>query len=325
MEKIKQTLLNTFSFLADLMKLLRWPNLLIMALTMFMLRYYLIRPMYLADHLDLQLPLPWFVLLVFSVVILAAGGYVINDYFDVRIDEFNKPGKAVLGRKIGIKLAIPLHATLTTAGIVAGLLVSVRVGNLKLVFIHLLAGLLLWLYSARYKRKPFWGNLVIAFCSALSVGVVWLFEMFAMGANGTFITNQSELHMVNRGILFFIFFAFILTMVREMIKDVEDMAGDERYGCITLPILLGVPVVRWIAFSLVIVTMGSLAFVQYFLYGNLMKITAHYFFVIHILLLYGAWLLIQAREKADFALLSQLFRLVMVAGVLSLQLYHVDF
>ncbi|HRZ43301.1 MAG TPA: geranylgeranylglycerol-phosphate geranylgeranyltransferase [Bacteroidales bacterium] len=296
-----------------------------MAGTMFLLRYYLIRPVYLPEGIDLQMSLNQFVLLVLSVLLIAAGGYVINDYFDIRIDEFNNPGKPVLGRSLPLRSAIPIHAVLTALGILAGFTVSFMAGNIKLVFVHLLAGLLLWLYSARYKRKPFWGNLVIAFVTALSIAVVWLFEFFTMARKGAFVTNQAEFRWVNTAMVFFILFAFVVTLIREMIKDMEDMEGDERYGCQTLPLVMGIRYVKWLAAALTGLCMLALAFVQVQLAAMEMGLTWKYFLVVQFLFGYGIFLLLRAGKKEDFAFLSQLFRLVMVAGILSLQVYYINF
>ena len=321
----KNTVSGTWKYLAGFVKIIRWPNLLIMAGTMFLLRYYLIRPMYLPEGIDLQMTLSHFILLVLSVLLIAAGGYVINDYFDVRIDEFNTPGKSVLGRMLPLKAAIPIHAVLTALGILSGLAVSFMAGNIKLVFVHLLAGLLLWLYSARYKRRPFWGNLVIAFCTALSISVVWLFEFFAMARNGAFVVNQSEFRWVNAAMLFFILYAFMVTIIREMIKDVEDLEGDERYGCETLPLVMGVKFVKRVAAALTVVCMMALAYVQIQLAAMELGLTWKYFLVVQFLFGYSLYLILRANRKEDFAFLSQLFRLIMVAGILSLQVYYINF
>lgn len=323
-QEFRNAVTRSWQYLAGFLKIIRWPNLLIMAGTLFLLRYYLIRPMYLPEGIDLQMTLTQFILLVLSVLLVAAGGYVINDYFDVRIDEFNNPGEPVLGRMLPLKAAIPIHAVLTALGILAGLAVSFMAGNIKLVFVHLLAGLLLWLYSARYKRRPFWGNLVIAFCTLLSIAVVWLFEFFAMARNGAFVINQAEFRWVNTAMLFFMLFAFMVTIIRELIKDVEDKEGDERYGCQTLPLVMGVRFVKRVAAALTGLCMIALAYVQIQLSAMELGLTWKYFIVVQFLFGYSLYLMLRASKKEDFTFLSQLFRLIMVAGILSLQVYYIN-
>jgi 4-hydroxybenzoate polyprenyltransferase len=306
------------------LKLVRWPNLLITILTMVLVRYYLILPLLAGEGLTLQTPLWVFICLVLSVVLIAAGGYVINDYFDVRIDNFNHPEEVILGVSVPIKHAIPFHATLSIAGIILGLIASFAVGNPTLVFVHLLAGLLLWLYSARYKRKPVWGNMVVAVVSALVVAVVWLFEVFAMFKHSVVIINRSELNWTHMSILFFAIFAFLLSLIREMIKDAEDIEGDRRYGCRTLPVVVGMIPVKWIVIALTAIGMVALGWVQIHLWGISYNLTTYYFMVIQFMmgfLIYKMWL---AQEKSDYTALSQLARIIMVGGILALQIYHLD-
>jgi 4-hydroxybenzoate polyprenyltransferase len=306
------------------LRLVRWPNLLITILTMFLVRYYLIRPSLLTEGVELQLPLWWFIALVGSVVLLAAGGYVINDYFDVRIDHVNHPERVILGVKIPAKLAIPFHATLTFAGIALGFLVSLKVGNYKLVFVHLIIGLLLWLYSARYKRKPLWGNLIVAFASAMVVLIVWLFEFFAMVANVVVLTNQSELAWINHSILFLAGFAFLVSLAREIVKDVQDVEGDRRYGCQTLPVLIAEKYIKWIVGGIMVVVLAGIVFVQQHLFAIGYSLPAVYFFILQILVLSFLWRLRVSGQPKDYSELSQLARIIMIAGILSLQVYSIN-
>jgi 4-hydroxybenzoate polyprenyltransferase len=261
---------------------------------------------------------------VLSVLLIAAGGYIINDYFDIRIDQVNRGEKVVLGNKIPVRHAIPLHATFTASGVVLGAFTAFMVGNIKLVFIHLLAGLLLWLYSARYKRKPVWGNLVVAIVSALVVAIVWLFEVFAMSNNNMVILNRSEWVWMNHTILFMAGFAFVFTIIREMIKDMEDLEGDRRYGCLTLPVVVGVPTVKWVVGVLTGLSMAVLLWVQFHLAAGLFHLVAWYFIVIQFMMGFLIVKLWKAHEKDDFNALSQLARIIMLAGILSMQVYHLQ-
>ena len=310
---------------ANYLMLIRWPNLLVTVFTMVMVRYYLIRPLLMSEGYEMPIPLWVFLMLVLSVLLMMSGGYVINDYFDVRIDQVNRVEKVVLGSRVPVRHAIPLHATLTSLGVLTGLLVSLYVGTAKLVFVHLIVGLMLWLYSARYKRRPFWGNLVVAVLSGLVVLVVWLFEFMAMANQGIFIMNRAEFGWVNNAVFFFAAFAFVLSLIREIIKDMADVEGDKRYGCLTLPVVAGMTTVKWIVTSITLVTMLALLGVQIYLWlGSFYKLTAYYFIVVQIMLA----LVIQrnhaARKQDDYHFTSQLLRIAMVAGVLSLQIYHIE-
>jgi 4-hydroxybenzoate polyprenyltransferase len=317
---VKQGLLHIYKYI----RLVRWPNLLVVAFTMVMLRAYLISPLLQSEgHLS---AMPWwlFLLLVMSVLLIMAAGYVINDYFDVRIDQVNRNKRVILGAIIPVRHAIPLHATLTALGIVIGVFVSVVTGTITLVFVHLIAGLLLWMYSARYKRQPVWGNLVVAILSALVLLIVWLFEFMAMANQGIFILNRAEFSWVNQAVIFFALFAFVLTMIREMVKDMQDLEGDKRYGCRTLPVVIGVRSVKWIVLAIIAIAMIGLFGVQLLLWSNHLPLTAWYFMVVQVMMGYLAVRLHKASLPDEFEALSQLARLIMVAGVLSLQIYHID-
>jgi 4-hydroxybenzoate polyprenyltransferase len=305
------------------LRLVRWPNLLIVIATMFLVRYCLIYPSLLVEGVEFQLSLWWFLALVGSVVLLTAGGYVINDYFDVRIDHVNHPERVILGVKILVKLAIPFHATLTFAGIMLGFLVALKAGNYKLVFVHLIIGLLLWLYSARYKRKPLWGNLIVAFASSMVVLIVWLFDFFAMVNNVVVFTNQAELAWINRSILFIAGFALVVSLIREVVKDVEDIEGDRRFGCKTLPILIGERYSKWLIGALMAVVLAGLVFVQQHLFAIGYSLPAIYFFILEILAISFIWRLRVAENSKDYGELSLLARIIMIAGVLALQVYYV--
>ncbi len=307
------------------LRLFRWPNILIIALTMFMVRYYLIMPVMLQEGIDLQLPTLMFILLVLSVAFIAIAGYVINDYFDVRIDNVNDPDRVILDKRIPAKMAIPLHATFTVVGVILGLIVSFYVGNFKLIFIHLLIGLLLWLYSARYKRKPLWGNLIVAFSSAMVVLIVWVFELFAMVKHTIVIMNRAEQAWIHKTLLFMAGYAFVISLIREMLKDMEDMEGDRRYGCLTLPVVIGTGRVKWIITTLTTLSMLVLGWAQIHLFAIHFRLTALYFIMIQFMLFYLIFLVWRARQKEEFGNLSQLARIIMVAGILAMQVYYLDF
>lgn len=289
-----------------------------------MVRYYLIRPVLDAEGVGLQMSMLQFALLVASVVLIAAGGYVINDYFDVRIDNLNDPDEVILGKSVPVRNAILLHAILSAAGIALGFIVSYAIGNFKLVLVHLFVGLLLWMYSARYKRRPVWGNVIVAFASAMVILIVYLFEFFAMAGNAVIITNRAELAWLNRVILFMAGLAFIISLIREMVKDIEDIEGDKRYGCRTLPVVIGARNVKWILLVLTVISMVGLGFVQTHLLAIHYKLTAYYFVVIQFMLGFFIYRLFIADQKEDFYSVSQLARIIMVGGILAMQIYYID-
>ncbi|MDT8308101.1 MAG: geranylgeranylglycerol-phosphate geranylgeranyltransferase [Bacteroidales bacterium] len=304
-------------------KLFRLPNLLITALAMVLVRYCLIRPVFQEGGIALQLPLYLFVLLVLSVLFIAAAGYAINDYFDIRIDRLNKPKKIVLGRKVPIRKAILYHSLFNVIGVALGFYIAIQVGNFKLGFIHAFASLWLWGYSSRFKRTPLWGNVIIAFSAALTIFIVWLFEYFAMVKNVQFIP-PIYLSEIFRLTLTMTVFAFVINLIREIIKDIEDVPGDKRYGCRTLPVAIGINNTRLVALILTLLLMIGVAFIQYYLFSVVGKLIFYYFFIIHFLLVYLIIILVKASQKEDYSFASQLARVVIIAGILAMQIYYIS-
>ncbi len=252
-------------------RLTRPVNLLIIALTMIAMRYGVIqgnleRSIALwirsldspVTRADLTLPAGFgpqlsflhFALLVLSTVLIAAGGNVINDYFDTRIDRINKPGEVIVGRTVKRRVAMSGHIVLSSIGLVLGAFVAWRVGLIHLVLIPVLAIGALWRYSTTFKRKLFIGNGLVATLTALVPLTVGLYEIpllkrsFASPPivslpNGQQYEMASDLRELWWWIIVYTVFAFLSTLVRELQKDMADRKGDEAEGCRTVPIVLG--------------------------------------------------------------------------------------
>ena len=193
-------------------KLVRWPNLLIMLLCLALVRAGLLLP---ALPLRESLLARHFGLLVWAALLVAAAGYIINDYYDVKIDAINRPDRLVIGRVVNRRVAMLAHLVLSGAGVlVAGWLHPV------LGAVTLGTALLLWGYSARFKRVALVGNISIA---TLTAALVLLPELQLQLA-------RNDSHSV---VWPYALAAFLLTVVREIVKDVEDMGGDAQHGCRT--------------------------------------------------------------------------------------------
>lgn len=207
--------------LEALIKVTRFWNLVIVGLAQFFTAYFLVGYF---TVLDWRL-----YVLSASTIVIAAGGYIINDYYDVKIDLINKPDRVVIGKSMRRRYALFFHTSLTITGVALGLLL-----NWKIALINFLSGFLLWLYSNLLKRKPFIGNFTIAVLTGLSVYLVAaLYNPF------------------NKFILLYSFFSFFITLLREIIKDMEDWKGDTTFGCQTLPILWGMRKTKWFIYFLI--------------------------------------------------------------------------
>ncbi len=271
----------------NMLRLLRWPNLLIVAITQYAAAYFLIH--------DMQLPVllgDWRMLVVsMSTVLIAAGGYVINDYYDVKIDYINKPERVVVGRFLKRRTTLILHAVLNGLGTLGGFVVAWQLG-----VINVLAAGLLWLYSNQLKRLPLLGNIIVALLTGAAV-----FVLFVLYRQALF--------------LFAIYaaFAFFISLMREIVKDMEDMEGDKEFGCQTLPIVIGLRRAK------VVVYLISLIFLL--VVAALMQHEARFWWVFSgllVMLSWHAYKLYRADKSSDFGRLSTLNKQIMILGLISM-------
>lgn len=238
---------------------------------------------------------PGFLALTFSTVCIAAAGYIINDYYDVKIDAINKPERLLVGRIIRRRRAMFAHLILSFVGVAVGALLMVRVG-----LINLGAVLLLWGYSARLKKLLLIGNVAIALLSASMLLVVAVYN-----------------DMLNKTTLGYALFAFLISLIREIIKDIEDMKGDASFDCRTLPIVAGMRGAKYVLYPLI-------AIFQTVLVAAILHPSTPLIFDIYMLLLVLApsvWMvikLVRSDRKADFSYLSNLNKLIMLMGILSM-------
>lgn len=274
--------------LQPLLQIARFWNLLIIAVAQYFTVAFLIDPELLLDwHLAV---------LSTSTMIIAAGGYIINDYYDVKIDLINKPERVVVGRGISRRYAILLHSALNAVGILLGLVL-----NWKIAVVCFFSVFLLWLYSNMLKRLPFVGNFAVALLTGSSIAIVLLLYPFAS--------------KTNLGV--YALFAFFATLVREIIKDMEDLKGDNTFGCRTLPIVWGLRRTKNLIYLLTFIFVSSV-----FLIDGLVEPLPMLYFS---LFLFApiAWLLIRltrADTKKDFYRLSQLCKVIMILGIFSMAL-----
>lgn len=309
------TIKNFFNFI-------RWHNLVIIILSMVFIRWFVILP-----ELGIEKGMSYaqFVVLALSVLFVTIGGYIINDYFDMDADRINKPGKNLVGTKVPVNSAMNLYYLFSALGIIGGLLLSWWVGKINYGLVFLLTVGILWFYSERYQCQSLLGNLVVAFLSALSFGLVWLFDFFALkNSPELFASAQSNFAIVNSLVLIYMGFAFLTSLFREMIKDMEDIEGDSRMGCRTLPVVIGVAKAKTYSFVVGVVLLLFILWVHYFLFSSALFYVAGYFVIIDILLIVILVKLYQSRDVVDFSNLSGLSKILMLLGVLSMVMFYFE-
>ena len=276
--------------------LVRWPNLLIMLLSLVLVRAGLLLPGLSAGA---ALLVPRFGLLVLSALLVAAAGYIINDYYDVKIDAINRPDRLVVGRVVRRRTAMLAHLVLSGAGVLLAAFLSPLLGAVTLG-----AAALLWGYSARFKRVALVGNVSIA---TLTAALVLLPEL--------------QLQTGNAAVWPYALAAFLLTVVREIAKDVEDMRGDAQHGCRTLPLVWGVARTKWVAgFFLACLAVLALGATARLFAGGHWPLGAWLVGLVLAPLAQLARLLARADRRLHFRQLSTWCKGIMLAGVLSMAL-----
>jgi len=253
--------------LSPYLKILRIPNLLIIILTQYLLRICVIGTFYgfggsypAVGEFD-------FVLLVLSTLLIASGGYVINDIYDAKPDKVNKPEKILVGKVIDRSKAYILYYSLTGFGILIGFYLGFRVDYFLLGFIYVAIAMMLYFYSNRYQRTVLWGNLVVSILSAMVILIVWLFEFFALRSNLIIYAEvYKQIPVITVVTIGYAVFAFLVTMIREIYKDVEDYDGDKQADYSTLPIHKSTRTSKILAIVLILVCILLLGYGQYILY-----------------------------------------------------------
>ncbi len=300
------------------LKLFRFRNLLMIILIQYLIRYCIFIPAFEANHVSPFLNDEFFFLLVISCVLISAAGYAINDYFDMRIDRINKPDKIILGKKISRRHAIFFHTFFNILGLLLAIFVAIKVHLLRLTAIHIVAITLLWFYAIYYKRRFLTGNIIVALLTALMILTVWLFEFWprAIFANDTF--DFSYIKII---VLVYAGFAFLTTLIREVIKDIQDIEGDEKVGCKTMPVVWGIEKAKYFVVFLIMILIVSIIFLQdMFWKDNKIIFLLYSFLFIQIPYILVIFFIIKAKTKKHFGFLNLFTKLIMLFGVLSLLL-----
>jgi 4-hydroxybenzoate polyprenyltransferase len=231
-------------------RLVRYPNLIYIALTQFLLQYCVVAPVLTYNGEGPSLSWLSFFLLSLSTILIAAAGNIINDYFDINIDIINKPEKMVLDKIINRRWAMAWHTIFNMAGVSLGFIVAWRIGQIYLGFTQVICSLILWFYSTSFKRQILIGNVLISLLTALAVVVVGFYEKQIYESFEAIMSPAGR--KLIQIISVYALFAFVISLVREIVKDLEDMIGDSKDGCRTIPIVWGVESAKRICYMLLL-------------------------------------------------------------------------
>jgi 4-hydroxybenzoate polyprenyltransferase len=295
------------------LRMIRISKLLIVIVTQVLVRQCLIVPLLKQVHMEPQLPTGSFLLLVFATIFIAAGGYAINDYFDRKIDRVNKPGAQIVGTLIYPRHAMAYHLVFTILGVILGTWVALMAGELYLSLVFFIVSGLLWFYSTSYKHELLFGNVVVALLTALVPFIVLLFELPLLarnyGANINYI-----LPVLMKWVLGFSLFAFLVNLIREIVKDAEDFEGDQAYGKKTIPVVWGMRAAKSISLLLIALT-GALFVIAWF--NFVPDFTSLIYFVAFIIipLIVTGILLFRGNDIQNYHKASLWLKLIMLTGL----------
>lgn len=299
----------------EMLSLVRWPNLGMIALLMILLRYALAAPILEAEGMGLLLTDMEFAVLVLSCVLIAAGGYVINDIQDIEIDVANARQRVLSTGKVSTEQAQNLYLMLSFLGLCGGVYLTYIKDYSYLAVLMLVCAGMLYFYSTSYKCIPLLGNLVISGLSALLVYMVVLPEPLA---------RQSQAVMLM--ITFYMFFTFFTTLIRELLKDLEDMDGDSRFGCHTLPSKAGVKTAKLISALLILWVIVALVLFQ--ISAKQWEDPVPFVYMLVFIEVPLVWLLLltlRAKQKSDYTKASKWVKITMFTGTISILIFYLNF
>ena len=246
---------------------------------------------------------------------------MINDYFDVKIDAINRPDRLIVTHSVSKQQAMIFYRLLTALGVLCALASAWMVRSWVLGVIFVFVPGLLWFYSASYKRLLLIGNLTVAVITALTPLIVAIANVAYLtrhydNVNGINVLSYTTLpHDIYLWIGGFSAFAFLGTLIREIIKDMEDQMGDRELECHSLPVVLGELPTKIIVTVLLVIMAGAIGWIawriipsplttRYALFGLLVPIAC---------VLYLLW---TARITSDYRSTQRVMKFVMLMGIL---------
>jgi 4-hydroxybenzoate polyprenyltransferase len=305
-------------------RLIRWPNLFFIVLTQVLFYYSVIEPLA-AKGINPLFGRRYLLLIIIASVLIAAAGYIINDYFDLNIDQVNKPAKLVVDKIIKRRWAIIFHIVFSIAGVVIGFYIDYKSNTFWLGFANLLCVFLLFGYSITLKKKLLLGNILISVLTSWVIIVVFLSYYYSFYCSGC---DRSEFDTLLRRFIkissLYAGFAFVISLIREVVKDMEDMDGDAKYGCRTMPIVWGIPVSKMFVGVWIVVLTGGSCVVQFYVLQFGWWWSAVY--CLSLIIIPLAWVLLQlyrAKLATDYHRISTVIKMIMFTGILSMLLLKI--
>jgi 4-hydroxybenzoate polyprenyltransferase len=298
------------------LQLIRYKNLLLLAFMQLLFRYGFLK----LQKIDLALTHFQYGLLVLATVLIAAGGYVINDIFDQETDDENKPTKRVIGNSISEAVGYNIYAGLTITGVVIGYWLSNEIYRSGFFTIFIFIAALLYFYATSLKQMFLLGNIAVALLLSFSVLIIGFFDIFPATADD----NRPIMSMIFSILKDYAIFAFILNFIREIVKDCEDVKGDYHQKMSTLPIVLGIPKTSKVVFGLLLIPIAILLWYinSYLMSNNLYYAVLYAVMLVLSPLIFCAVKIWNASEKNHFKQISTILKWIIFFGILSVTVIH---
>ena len=292
------------------LKLIRYKNLLMLAFMQLVFRYVFFK----SQDIPLALTDWQYGLFVLSTVLIAGGGYVINNIFDQHTDTINKPNTVIIGKSISETQGYNFYIGLTVTGVSIGFYLSNVIAKPGFATIFILIAATLYLYATNLKQMMLIGNIIVALLLSFSVVIIGIFDLFPTIYEG----NQQQMANLFSILLDYAIFAFMINLLREIVKDIEDVDGDYNQGMNTLPIVIGKSRTAKIVFGLSFIPLLLiLHYIYNYLFG-LVFVTLYLLFFVVGPLLYFALKMWTAKTKKEFHNLSFLLKWILLFGILSI-------
>ncbi len=295
------------------LNLIRYQNLLFIALVQVFIKYGLFFPITVETTLNTF----HFTLLVIATLCIAAAGNIINDIYDVEIDKINTPSKVLIGKKISERTANRLFIILNVIGVAIGFYLSNSIGKSGFAALFIVFSALLYLYASYLKGMVLIGNLLISFLVAMSLIIVALFDLLPAITE----QNQTAQSAVFKIVLHYSLFAFLINLIREIVKDLQDINGDKNGGMNTLAIALGRKRTIMIVFFMgVFMVLGVVLYMYQYLYNHQVLLLYFLFAIVAPLMYFciKAW---SAKTLKEYTFLSNFLKIIMFLGICSIPLF----
>ncbi len=287
MEKGKFSLFYKFF---SLLSIVRGYNILVLILAQYLASIFILSPRKSVKHVVLDLHL-FFV--VVATICVVAGGYIINNFYDAKADKINRPHKADLDSVVQQETKLILYFALNFIGVAFGMLVSWKAALFFSVYIF---GI--WFYSHKLKRYPLTGLIAATVLTILPFFVIFVY-----------FKNFSKIIFVHA------IFLFLVVMVRELIKDLENIKGAVVNNYKTFPVAYGEKKTKWLSILLLTITL-----IPVILLLDYPAITymCYYFYVAMVVLILVGFFLLKSNKKRHYTILHNVLKLLLLIGVLSL-------